>query len=63
MGRKARKSYETSFFHVLVQGIEKKYIFKNNHYMEKYIKLMNKYDVCAYVCVFIKIVNTQRINS
>lgn len=44
MGRKARKSYETSFFHVLVQGIEKKYIFKNNHYMEKYIKLMNKYE-------------------
>lgn len=44
MGRKARKSYETSFFHVLVQGIEKKYIFKNNHYMEKYIELMNKYE-------------------
>lgn len=44
MGRKARKSYETSFFHVLIQGIEKKYIFKNNHYMEKYIELMNKYE-------------------
>ena len=44
MGRKARKSYETSFFHVIVQGIKKEYIFKKNHYIEQYIKLMNKYE-------------------
>ena len=44
MGRKARKSYETSFFHVIVQGIKKEYIFKKNHYIEEYIKLMNKYE-------------------
>ena len=44
MGRKARKNYDTSFFHVIVQGIKKEYIFKNNHYIEKYIKLINKYE-------------------
>lgn len=44
MGRKARKSYETSFFHVIVQGIKKEYIFKKDHYIEQYIKLMNKYE-------------------
>ena len=44
MGRKARKNYDTSFFHVIVQGIKKEYIFKNDHYIEKYIKLMNKYE-------------------
>ncbi len=44
MGRKARKNYDTSFFHVIVQGIKKEYIFKKNHYIEEYIKLMNKYE-------------------
>lgn len=44
MARIARKNYNTSFFHVIVQGIEKKYIFKTKYYMQRYIELLNKYE-------------------
>lgn len=43
MPRIARKFLDTSFFHVIVQGIKKEYIFKKDCYKEQYIYLMNKY--------------------
>ena len=49
MSRKPRKIYESSIFHVIVQGIEKKYIFSSEEYMRKYFSLVIekslKYDV------------------
>ena len=42
MSRAARKYLETSFFHVMVQGINKEYIFKNERYINKYLKLMKE---------------------
>lgn len=41
--RIARKYLNTSFFHVIVQGIGKEYIFKNEIYIRQYLKLINKY--------------------
>ena len=43
MPRIAREYLDTSFFHVIVQGIKREYIFKKDVYKEKYIYLMNKY--------------------
>ena len=43
MPRLARQYLGTSFFHVMVQGIKKEYIFNNNKLIEKYIEIMNKY--------------------
>ena len=40
MSRKPRKIYESSIFHVNVQGIEKKYIFSSEDYMRKYFSLV-----------------------
>ena len=49
MSRKPRKTNESSLFHVIVQGIEKKYIFSNEQYMKKYFSLVveksSKHDV------------------
>lgn len=42
MPRRARRNYESSFFHVIVQGIDKKYIFSNEEYMKKYYSLLIK---------------------
>lgn len=44
MSRIARKNYNTSFFHVMVQGIEKRYIFDTEKYIKKYIYLIKKYE-------------------
>ncbi len=44
MPRKARKSFETSFFHIMVQGINKDYIFNNADYKDKYIEILNRYE-------------------
>lgn len=44
MARIARKDLESSFFHVIVQGINKEYIFNKKENIEKYIKLMEKYE-------------------
>ncbi len=41
MPRLPRKSYETSFFHIIVQGIKKEFIFNNKMMIEKYIELLN----------------------
>lgn len=43
MPRIARKDYDTSFFHVMIQGINKEYIFNEDNYKKKYIELMYKY--------------------
>ena len=43
MPRHARKYLETSFFHVMVQGINKEYIFNQERYKNQYIKLLIKY--------------------
>lgn len=43
MPRIARRNYNTSFFHVMVQGIRKEYIFNEKEDMEFYCKLIYKY--------------------
>lgn len=43
MPRIARKYLETSFFHVIVQGVNKEFIFYKNEYIEDYIYLIRKY--------------------
>jgi REP element-mobilizing transposase RayT len=49
MARIARKYYDTSFYHIMVQGIEKKLIFSKLCFKEKYRELIIKcaklYDV------------------
>lgn len=54
MSRKPRKIYNVNFFHVIVQGINKEYIFKNKNYIEKYINTIQEFanelevDIIAY---------------
>lgn len=43
MNRKARCSYENGFFHVMVQGINKKYIFEKSVDKEEYLSLLLRY--------------------
>lgn len=49
MPRFPRKSFETLFFHVIVQGINREYIFYKEEYIKKYRKLLlynsNKYNI------------------
>lgn len=40
MNRKARSSYDNGFFHVMVQGINKRYIFEKSIDKEEYISLL-----------------------
>ena len=42
MPRISRQNINTSFFHVMVQGINKKYIFDKENEIKYYIKLINK---------------------
>ena len=44
MPRVARKDLCTSFFHIIVQGLNKEYIFNNDVYIQKYRTLMLKYE-------------------
>lgn len=39
----SRTLYSKGFFHVMTQGLNKEYIFKENYYKDKYIKLIKKY--------------------
>ncbi len=41
---KARKSLEKSFFHIMVQGINKDYICNDADYKDKYIEILNRYE-------------------
>ena len=43
MPRVAKKDYDTSFFHIMVQGIRKENIFNKDEYKEKYLELLYKY--------------------
>lgn len=43
MARIARKSFETSFFHIITQGINREFIYKKAEYIEEYIRLIKKY--------------------
>ena len=43
MPRLARKDLNTPFLHVMVQGINKEYIFYNNEYIKQYLKIIEKY--------------------
>lgn len=44
MPRVARKDFSTSFFHVMVQGINKEYIFNEEKLKDKYLELITKYE-------------------
>lgn len=54
MARRSRESLSTSFFHVIVQGINKEYIFEQNKAKEKYLKILKstkekyKIDIVSY---------------
>lgn len=43
MPRLSRKDLNSNFFHVIAQGINKEYIFKNEQYINEYKKLLKKY--------------------
>ena len=43
MPRLARSSFPTHFFHIMVQGINKEFIFSKKYYIETYLNLMHKY--------------------
>jgi len=43
MSRMPRECYNTSFFHVIVQGINKEFIFNKKQYIEKYLCFLNEY--------------------
>ena len=42
MSRTARKKYNSKYFHVITQGINKEYIFNKKEYKEKYKELFIK---------------------
>ena len=43
MPRIARKYLESSFFHVIMQGINKEFVFRKDDYKERYLQLIYKY--------------------
>jgi len=43
MPRMPRNIFETSFFHIIVQGINKEYIFQKDEHIKKYLYLVKKY--------------------
>lgn len=49
MPRIARKDYKTNYFHIIVQGMNKEWIFKKEKYLKKYRELLlnnkEKYDI------------------
>ncbi len=40
--RLARKNLDTPFIHVMIQGVNKEYIFNKNEYIEKYLSLIKE---------------------
>ena len=42
MPRIARNDLNTSFFHVIIQGVNKECIFKQNIYKEKYLQFLKE---------------------
>ena len=45
MPRQARKDLNTPFLHVMLQGVNKEYIFYKNEYIEKYKKVADKVEI------------------
>ena len=43
MARIARKNLDAMYYHVMVQGINKEYIFEKDECKKIYIKLLKKY--------------------
>lgn len=43
MSRQARKVYSFGFFHIMVQGLNKMYIFKDSKYKKSYMQIMKRY--------------------
>ena len=43
MPRIARKNLGTPFLHVMVQGVNKEYIFHNDEYIKRYLDIIEKY--------------------
>ena len=41
--RIARKDLGSPFFHVMVQGVNKEYIFFYNDYIERYLEIIERY--------------------
>ena len=42
MPRLARKHLKSSFIHIIVQGINKEYIFQKNSFKEAYLNILKK---------------------
>lgn len=42
MPRVSRKDLKTPFLHVMIQGVNKEYIFKKKEYIEKYLKIIQQ---------------------
>ena len=42
MSRISRKNYISSFLHIMVQGINREYIFQKDYFKNLYIKLTNE---------------------
>lgn len=51
MPRIARNKYKASFFHVIVQGINKEYIFEKERYIKYYLKLLKEYERQFDLCI------------
>ena len=49
MPRIPRKSFECKYFHIMVQGIAKDFIFDNNEFKKEYIRLIYKYKEEFYI--------------
>ena len=72
MARTARMYLETSFFHVMVEGINKEFIFNNERYIKRYLQIVNKHEkelniqIIAY-CIMNNhshfLINTEEISS
>lgn len=43
MPRMARDAFDASFFHVIVQGMNKEFIFKEERFINQYLKLIRKH--------------------
>ena len=54
MPRIPRKTYEGKYFHIMVQGIAKDFIFNKNKYKKEYIRLIYKYkeEFCVNLLAF-----------
>ena len=43
MPRKARKDLDAKFLHIMIQGINKEYIFEKEKYIKMYLSIFNNY--------------------